>query len=124
MPARQCSLSRESFVVLCLVTNKKLMSTHVNVRFPVASQCLQMVVEMRGSIVRDRFRFQCFASMMVESGPSTIGIDTHNIETNVACLGSFCVFNHVSSVAAVERKAGRAASGLSCDLFQLLCNPS
>ena len=63
-------------------------------------------------------------SMMAELGPSTIGIGTNNIGTNVACLGSFPVFNHVTSVAADERKAGRAASGFSCDLFQLLCNPS
>ena len=63
-------------------------------------------------------------SMMAELGPSTIGIGTNNIGTNVACLGSFPVFNHVTSVATDERKAGRAASGFSCDLFQLLCNPS
>ena len=38
--------------------------------------------------------------MMVELGPGTIGIGTNNIGTNVACLGLFPVFNHVTSVAA------------------------
>ena len=52
------------------------------------------------------FLFQLLLlSMMAELGPSTIGIGTNDIGTNVACLGSFLVFNHVTSVAADERKA-------------------
>ena len=107
MPARQCSLSRESSVVLCLVRKKE---ADVDACFEYAFSSGEPVLagDGRDAVVDSSGSFSfpmLLLSTITELGPSTIGAGTNNIGTNAACLGSFPVSNHVTSVAADERKA-------------------
>ena len=106
MPARQCSLSRESSVVLCLVRKKK---AHVDACFEYAFSSGEPVLAGGG---RDAgvdssgsFSFpMLLLSMIAELGPSTIGTGTNNIGTSVDAWDRF---SFLIMLLALLRTSGR-----------------
>ena len=90
MPARQCSLSRESSVVLCLVRKKADVDACFEYAFSSGEPVLAGGGRDAGVDSSGSFSFpMLLLSMMAELGPSTIGTGTNNIGTNVDAWDRF-----------------------------------